>query len=349
MDFLKKNKALAIGIGVALLLIIILLSRGKKTTKASSSEKTASSSRTSRRRYRGSRRRGRSSLRKKTSRRSSRSSRRGRRGRSKSKKEPAKAKKKVKKINYNLTIADIPSVNNKELIEKRIKGELIKSYDYTYLYNPYEDWLERIYMQDTDGDGIPDNKDPDIDDDGFSNEEEIKAGTDPYDYRSHPKVKKKKTEENKKEVKAEKKKEEKKLTPEERKQLKLKEEEKKWNAIVKNYSYKGTFGLKYQRIAIFKDANSGEVILRKKGDTIPGTKMLIYDVTDKSVVLKNMETGNKKEIFAAEPKTTTPSVSANSTTSQGINTAPVPQTNPAAKEQQSALQTQSTSNSKTAK
>lgn len=39
---------------------------------------------------------------------------------------------------------------------------------------------------DTDGDGIGDNSDPDIDGDGFTNDEERKAGTDPYNKLSFP-------------------------------------------------------------------------------------------------------------------------------------------------------------------
>ena len=43
-----------------------------------------------------------------------------------------------------------------------------------------------VRICDTDGDGIPDNTDPDDDNDGFSDEEEIAAGTNPLDPNSHP-------------------------------------------------------------------------------------------------------------------------------------------------------------------
>jgi hypothetical protein len=46
--------------------------------------------------------------------------------------------------------------------------------------------LDSREWRDTDGDGIGDNSDPDIDGDGWTNEEEKAAGTDPYDRLSFP-------------------------------------------------------------------------------------------------------------------------------------------------------------------
>lgn len=43
-----------------------------------------------------------------------------------------------------------------------------------------------VRICDNDGDGIPDDTDPDDDNDGYSDEEEIEAGTDPLDATSHP-------------------------------------------------------------------------------------------------------------------------------------------------------------------
>jgi len=62
------------------------------------------------------------------------------------------------------------------------------------LTEPY--YWEFTMEGDTDGDDIPDSLDSDIDNDGYSNEEELEAGTDPYDKDDHPTGKEDKNEDD---------------------------------------------------------------------------------------------------------------------------------------------------------
>ncbi len=282
MDFLKKNKPVAIGIGIILIILVVFLVRGKNDKSAKGDEKVVATGR------------------------------RGRRG--SSTKKPATKKKKVKsrkknkgkkvagkkapRINLKLTIKDIPQINNKELIVAREKGELIGNFDYTFKYNPYEDWEVRIYLSDTDGDGIPDKEDPDIDDDGYSNEQEKLAGTDPYNYRSHPVE----SEEDEKIENAEQNDSKIEMSDEEKRKLteeKAEEDEgERWNTVVKNYNYKGTMGMKNTRLAIFKDSTTEDVLLRRINEEIPDTKYKVVKIKTNSVVLLDTKSGKEKELFS---------------------------------------------------
>ncbi len=292
MDFLKKNKPVAIGIGIVLIILVVFLVRGRGGKKeAGEDEQKQTTGRRGRRGRRGSTSSKPATTSKKAAPKKSSRTKKGAKG----KKDPKKA---APKINLRLTINDIPQINNKELIVAREKGELIRNYDYTFQYNPYEDWEVRIYLSDTDGDGIPDKEDSDIDDDGYTNEQEIAAGTDPYDYRSHPvvavedsKIEKTTEEEKKVEISDE----EKRRLSEEKKE---EEAKKRWDTIVKNYNYKGTMGMKNSRLAIFKDSTSGDVLLRRINEEIPGTNYKVSGIKNNSVVLLDTESGKEKELFS---------------------------------------------------
>ena len=158
--------------------------------------------------------------------------------------------------------------------------------------------MVRIYLVDTDGDGIPDKDDPDDDDDGFTDEEELKAGTDPKDYRSHPQIKKK---EQPKKGEKEKGKEK---TQTQTSQIQpQKKKITREEAILRNYAYKGVFGFRTSRIAILKDLKTGSVILKREGENIPGTKFIIKKVEPGKITVLNIDSGKTKDIYALAEKT----------------------------------------------
>jgi len=290
-EALKKYKIPLIIVGI---LLVFLIGRkifsGKKKKKKVKKEKTATRRPRRRRRTRLSR---------------SFTKKRGRKG----KKKKGKGKDEKKK-RPRLTIDTVGDIVNKEVILARRKGVSDEDYPYTYEFNPFVDWLVRLeQMRDTDGDGVPDYKDNDDDDDGFTDEEELAAGFDPKDFRSHPKRRKTKPK-SPQNILSQKQSEIKSTSIKPvitKSETKPSQTSKKIGFEQVDIEYKGLFGIvnSQDKIAIIakKTETGQEIVLKRPGEMIEGTPYEVKDADEFKLKLIDLDTGKEKIIFVKVEET----------------------------------------------